>query len=137
MARTIAGLAVLATGLLPWAASGRRVRTGIELARVVRDVSWAHSAVIRFVLASAVLLPIIVVVGIAADLLDRPLIARTLVIAAGVVAVVAAAVVSTSSLHPEIGRTAGLVAGLFAIAVGAWPAGIRKDRRGIERWRGQ
>jgi hypothetical protein len=123
-------VAVLATGMLPWASSGQRVRSGVELARVVRDVSWAHSPMIRVVLTLVALVPIIVTGGIVADLLDHPLIARTLVIAAGVVAVVAAVVVSTSSLHAEIGRTAGLLVGVLAIAAGAWPAGTRKERGG-------
>lgn len=118
-----AAVAVAASFLLPWARSGRAVRSGFALARTVDVLGLADAVPLRALLVGVWLTPMLAGLAWTAAALGRERWAGGLAAASGALAVAAGAVVTgTGGLRPEAGCWAGMVAGLAALAGGVLAA---------------
>ena len=118
-----ATVAVAASFLLPWARSGRAVRSGFALARTVDVVGLADAAPLRALLVGVWLTPMLAGLAWTAAVLGRSRLAGGMAVVAGGLAVAAAVLVLMSGgVSAAAGCWTGMVAGLAALAWGALAA---------------
>ena len=118
-----ATLAVAGSFLLPWARSGRAVRSGFALARTVDVVGLADAVPLRVLLVGVWLTPMLAGLAWTAAVLGRSRLTGGLAMVAGGLAVAAAGVVLMSGgVSAAAGCWTGMVAGVTALAGGALTA---------------
>ena len=115
-----AAMAVAGSFLLPWASSGRAVRSGFALARTVDVLGLADAAPLRVLLVGVWLTPMLAGLAWTAAVLGRERTTGVLAGLSGALAVAAAAVVvAAGGVRPEAGCWAGMVGGVAALAWGS------------------
>jgi len=113
-------VAVAGSFLLPWARSGRAVRSGFALARTVDVLGLADAVPLRALLVGVWLTPMLAGMAWTAAVLGRERVAGGLAGVCGALAVAAAAVVvGAGGVRPEAGCWAGMVGGVAALACGS------------------
>ena len=118
-----ATVAVAASFLLPWARSGRAVRSGFALARTVDVLGLADAPPLRALLVGVWSTPMLAGLAWTAAALGRGRVAGALAVLAGALGVAAGCVVLVSGgVTAEIGCWAGMVAGVAGLAGGTWAA---------------
>ncbi len=123
MVAVAATVAVAGSFLLPWANSGRAVRSGFDLARTADVVGLAEATPLRVLLVGVWLTPMLAGLTWTAAVLGRTVLAGGLAVAAGGLGVAAAGVVLTSGgVSAAAGCWTGMVAGMAALAGGALAA---------------
>ena len=108
--------------MLPWAKTGRRTRTGVDLVRVSRSLHLATRAPAKVLLVAVCATPFLLAAGWIAWAANRAGPARLLTALTGTVAIAAALALMTSSLHTAFGAVAGGTLGgaTLLLAVGHW-----------------
>src|SRR5439155_12761016 len=106
-------VAVFALGFLPWARSGRAVRSGFALARSARDLGLAGSPPLRVLLVMWALLPLLVAALAIAAVLDRRRLTASLTVTIGLLGIAASICVAVTALPLEIGPWCAALAGAF------------------------
>lgn len=118
-----AAVAVAGSFLLPWARSGRAVRSGFDLARTVDVLGLADTAALRGLLVGVWLTPMLAATAWTVAVLGRWRVAGGLAAVSGALAVAAGGIVlSAGGISAESGCWAGMVAGLAALAGGVLAA---------------
>ena len=118
-----AAVAVAGSFLLPWARSGRAVRSGFALARTVDALGLADAPALRALLLGVWLTPRLVALAWTAAVLGRWRVTGALAALAGALAVAAGALVGTADgISVEPGCWTGMVAGVAAITAGVMAA---------------
>jgi peptidoglycan/LPS O-acetylase OafA/YrhL len=102
---------------LPWARTGRRQRTGIDLVRVSRTLHLATHGPGRLLLLAVTITPIVLAAGWLAWALRRRTAARIAAASTGAVAVVAAIAIASSSMPAAYGAAIGAVLGTLTVAL--------------------
>jgi uncharacterized membrane protein len=112
----------LLTSLLPWAHTGRRSRTGVELVRLSRSLHLATRTPAKFLLVAVCAAPLVLAGGWVAWAANRGVMARILSAVTGAVAVAGAIGIATSSLSAAFGAVlgGGLGCATVVIAMGHW-----------------
>ena len=114
---TVAGSAAVALApVLPWAASGRTVRSGFALARLARSLGLASSWPGRAFFVAVALLPLLAALAWTAAWLGRRRVAAAAGGLSGGVAVVGALVVWQAPVQAGMGPAVSVVAGTIALA---------------------
>jgi len=119
----IATVAVAASFLLPWARSGRAVRSGFDLARTVDVLGLADTPPLRALLVGVWLTPLMAGLAWTGAVLGRDRLAGGLAVVAGALAVAAGVVVLVAGgVSAEAGCWAGMVTGVAGLTGGTWAA---------------
>lgn len=128
----IASAGVAAAGFLPWSRTGRsgRSRSGIELARALREVGLAPGGWRGLLFVLFLFTPLLAAGVWIAALTGRRLLVALLGAAAGGLGVAAALLLRDSTLRVEKAVDAALAAGILAIAGAAVLAFLTSDEEG-------
>lgn len=114
---TVAGAVACAGSVaLPWVRSGRVVRSGYAMARVLDTLGFADEGVARIAVIAVAVLPALAALTWIAGSLHRPRIVATLGAATAVVAGIGGVVVLRSPVGVGIGPVAGVAAGAMTLA---------------------
>lgn len=113
--------------VLPWAASGRRVRDSYELVAVASRLDLVPERLVG-VAGAWVLLPLVTVITCLAVLFRRPWATATLSLSVGISALVLGLAVARSPLRVEVGARVAAVTGLLAVG-GALAVVVDERRR--------
>lgn len=126
-----AAVAVAGSFLLPWARTGRAVRSGFALARTAEVLGLADAVPLRVLVVGVWLTPMLAGLAWTAAVLGRERSAGALAALSGALAVSAGAVVvGVGGVRPEVGCWAGMVAGVAALAWGGLAATTARRRHG-------
>lgn len=133
MVATVAGsIGVAAAALLPWAATGRTVRTGWALAATLHRLDFAGTTVLRAALVAFLFTPGLAAGACVAAFRSRPAQVCTLGALTGLVAEVAWVALRASPLEAQAGAHLAGVSGGVALAGAAvlgLQLGARRRRR--------
>src|SRR2546425_6830511 len=104
-------VAVIASAFLPWARTGRVVRSGFGLVRAAQAAGLVRGWPLRLLVAGVFLIPVLAVATWVASALSAALLAALFAGTAGAVGMSAAAIVLASPASTEFGAFASLAAG--------------------------
>jgi hypothetical protein len=108
---------------LPWARSGRAVRSGFALLHAAQRLQLATSGPMRTLLVAVALLPLLAAAVWTTAALEWRRVMAGFGAGAGVVAIVGAVVVWRSPVEPLVGPVVSVVAGAVAVIGAAWTVG--------------
>jgi hypothetical protein len=107
----------LLTSLLPWARTGRRSRTGVDLVRVSRTLHLATHGPSHVLLIAVEVTPLLLAAGWIAWAAKGNVVARIAAAATGAIAIAAGVAIFTSSLPASFGPGVALVIGAATLVL--------------------
>jgi hypothetical protein len=108
--------------VLPWARTGRSVRSGFALAHLAQRLDLATTGPMKALLVGVALLPLLAAAVWTAAALEWRRVMALLAAAAGGVAIAGAVIVWRSPVDALIGPVVSVVAGAAAVAGAVWTA---------------